>query len=27
LPKPHWILDDQNPADWRGFRCVHPSNC
>lgn len=27
LPKPHWILDDQEPADWRGFRCVHPSNC
>ena len=27
LPKPHWILDDQEPASWRGFKCVHPSNC
>lgn len=27
LPKPHWILDNQQPADWRGFECVHPSNC
>jgi len=25
LPKPHFIVDDQEPRDWRGFRVVHPS--
>ncbi len=27
LPKPRWIIDDQEPAKWRGFECIHPSNC
>ncbi len=25
LPKPHFMIDDQEPRDWRGFRVVHPS--
>lgn len=26
LPKPHFLIDDQEPQDWRGFKIVHPSN-
>jgi hypothetical protein len=27
LPKPDILLDDQNVADWRQLRQVHPNNC
>lgn len=27
LPKPHVLLDDQELADWRGLRVVHPNAC
>lgn len=27
LPKPHVILDDQEPASWRRLVCVHPAEC
>ncbi len=26
LPKPHFLIDDQEPRDWRGFSVVHPSS-
>ena len=26
LPKPHFLIDDQEPQEWRGFKIVHPSN-
>ena len=26
LPKPHFIVDDQEPHEWRGFRVVHPNS-
>jgi len=26
LPKPHFIVDDQEPNCWRGFRVVHPNS-
>ncbi|BCM91978.1 hypothetical protein IAD21_03857 [Abditibacteriota bacterium] len=25
LPKPHLLVDDQEPHEWRGFKVVHPS--
>lgn len=25
LPKPHVMIDDQAPADWRLLVCVHPN--
>jgi hypothetical protein len=25
LPKPHVMLDDQRPAEWRSLICVHPN--
>lgn len=25
LPKPNILIDDQSPAEWRGFVCVHPN--
>lgn len=25
LPKPHFLIDDQEPRDWRGFSVVHPN--
>jgi hypothetical protein len=25
LPKPHVMLDDQPPSDWRQLVCVHPN--
>ena len=25
LPKPHAIIDDQTPAEWRNMLCVHPN--
>ncbi|RYX85709.1 DUF705 domain-containing protein [bacterium] len=25
LPKPHFLVDDQEPQDWPGFKVVHPS--
>ncbi len=27
LPKPDVLLDDQNVADWRRLRQVHPNEC
>ena len=27
LPKPDALLDDQNVADWRRLRQVHPNEC
>ena len=27
LPKPNVLLDDQNVADWRRLRQVHPNEC
>ncbi len=27
LPKPDILLDDQNVADWRRLRQVHPNEC
>ena len=27
LPKPNIVLDDQEVADWRTCRQVHPANC
>ncbi len=27
LPKPTVLLDDQDVAEWRGLRQVHPANC
>ncbi len=27
LPKPDVLLDDQNIADWRRLRQVHPNEC
>lgn len=27
LPKPDVLLDDQNIADWRTLRQVHPNEC
>lgn len=26
LPKPHFLVDDQEPREWRGFYVLHPSN-
>jgi hypothetical protein len=25
LPKPHVMIDDQSPAEWRRLLCVHPA--
>jgi len=27
LPKPDVLLDDQNVADWRRLRQIHPNEC
>jgi hypothetical protein len=27
LPKPQLIIDDQEPAEWRTCRTVHPNAC
>lgn len=27
LPKPHLLLDDQPPSEWRRMLCVHPAQC
>ena len=26
LPKPHHLIDDQEPHEWRGFYVIHPSD-
>ena len=27
LPKPNLLIDDQEIAQWRGLKCVHPAAC
>lgn len=27
LPKPDALIDDQDMAEWRYLKCVHPTNC
>lgn len=27
LPKPHILIDDQNPSDWKYMTVIHPTEC